>query len=104
MDSHEITHNPKPVSSTKKPGRPRKYAGGWLSVKNHLVKQIKLRTNVYTRWCRLKGSKQHSEFANILLDLYESVENSKNAFSAAQQCCISPVEVMSTTTSIQPTM
>ena len=54
-----------------KVGRPRKYVGGWTSVSNILVKQIKLHTSVYLRWCKLKGARQHSEFATFLLDLYE---------------------------------
>ena len=45
---------------------------GNMSVDGHiLVKQIKLHTSVYLRWCKLKGARQHSEFATFLLDLYE---------------------------------
>lgn len=54
-----------------KVGHPRKYAGGWTSVSSLLIKQIKLHTTVYMRWCKLKGDRQHSEFASLLLDVYE---------------------------------
>ena len=70
---------PKKVKYSKV-GRPRKYVGGWTSVSNLLVKQIKLHTDVYLRWMRLKGARQHSEFASYLLDIYEQKVVNKRTF------------------------
>ena len=50
------------------------YPGGYSSVDSILRKTIKLDTIVHCRWQRLRGKSTHSQFANLLLDIFEENE------------------------------
>lgn len=71
---------------SKKRGRPRLYAKGYSRVQSQLKKQIKLRTNVYSKWNVAKdiwakenfiqeADINNSDFANALLHCYENLRH-----------------------------
>ena len=71
---------------SKKHGRPRLYAKGYNRVQSQLKKQIKLRTNVYSKWniakdiwtkenCIDEADINNSDFANALLHCYKNLRH-----------------------------
>ena len=64
-----LTPEPPALKAT---GRKRIYKDKYQSVEGSLRKQLKLDTGVHLRWQKLRGALSHNEFAEVLMDIYES--------------------------------
>ena len=59
-------------------GRPRKYGEGFRHVRNEFNKQLRLKTEVFTKWNSIKNTYRdtmgmsHSDFAMVLLDSFKT--------------------------------
>ena len=68
-----VTPSSPPVKKPEKRGRKRLYGKGYSSVEPSLRGAIKLELGLHTRWQCLRGTKSHNQFAEILMNVYESL-------------------------------